>query len=150
MQNEKFEIQKVRFEKAIPVWLLGREAEMNLWISLRAVAKGAGKTILRLTGSSAYDIRVNGKFIAFGPARCAHGFYRVDEIDLTEEIKEQAVITINVAGYNADSFYHLDQTSFVCAELIEDGEIFARCAGFQPEEILEIWMDAKIAERKNK
>ena len=34
--------------------------------------------------------------------------------------------------------------------LIEDGEIFARCAGFQPEEILEIWMDAKIAERKNK
>ena len=34
--------------------------------------------------------------------------------------------------------------------LIEDGEIFARCAGFQPEEILEIWMDAKISERKNK
>ena len=34
--------------------------------------------------------------------------------------------------------------------LVEDGEIFARCAGFQPEEILEIWMDAKIAERKNK
>ena len=32
--------------------------------------------------------------------------------------------------------------------LVEDGEIFARCAGFQPEEILEIWMDAKIEERK--
>ena len=125
MQNEKFEIQNIHFEKAIPVWLLGREAEMNLWISLRAVAKGAGKTILRLTGSSAYDIRVNGKFIAFGPARCAHGFYRVDEIDLTEEIKEQAVVTVNVAGYNADSFYHLDQSSFVCTELIEDGEITA-------------------------
>ncbi len=125
MKNEKFAIQAVRFEKADPVWLLGRETEMNLWISLRAVARGAEKTILRLTGSSAYDVRVNGKFIAFGPARCAHGFYRVDEIDLTEEIKEQAVITVNVAGYNADSFYHLDQRSFVCAELIEDGEITA-------------------------
>ncbi|MBQ7368176.1 MAG: thioredoxin family protein [Clostridia bacterium] len=34
--------------------------------------------------------------------------------------------------------------------LAEDGEIFARCAGFQPEEILEIWLDAKIEERKNK
>ena len=33
--------------------------------------------------------------------------------------------------------------------LVEDGEIFARCAGFQPEEILEIWIDAKIAERKS-
>lgn len=34
--------------------------------------------------------------------------------------------------------------------LVEDGEIFARCHGYQPEEILEIWLDAKIAERKTK
>lgn len=34
--------------------------------------------------------------------------------------------------------------------LVEDGEIFARCSGFQPEEILELWIDAKIAERKSK
>ena len=32
--------------------------------------------------------------------------------------------------------------------LADDGEIFARCAGFQPEEILEMWLDAKIEERK--
>ena len=34
--------------------------------------------------------------------------------------------------------------------LMDDGEIFARCSGFQPEEILEIWIDAKIEERKAK
>ena len=118
-------MQYSNFEKACPVWIMGREQEINLWISLRAVARGAEKTVLRLTGSSAYDIRVNGEFIAFGPARCAHGFYRVDEIDLSEFAAEKAVITVNVAGYNADSFYHLDQPSFVCAELIEDGEITA-------------------------
>lgn len=33
--------------------------------------------------------------------------------------------------------------------LVEDGEIFARCTGYQPEEILEIWLDAKIEEHKN-
>ena len=33
--------------------------------------------------------------------------------------------------------------------LMDDGEIFARCQGFQPEEILELWMDAKIEERKS-
>ena len=33
--------------------------------------------------------------------------------------------------------------------LIEDGEIFARCHGYQPEEILEMWIDAKIEERKS-
>ena len=32
--------------------------------------------------------------------------------------------------------------------LMEDGETFARCSGFQPEEILELWLDAKITERK--
>lgn len=32
--------------------------------------------------------------------------------------------------------------------LTDDGQIFARCAGFQPEEILELWIDAKIEERK--
>ena len=32
--------------------------------------------------------------------------------------------------------------------LMDDGEIFARCAGFQPEEILELWLDAKLEERK--
>ena len=34
--------------------------------------------------------------------------------------------------------------------LVEDGEIFARCTGYQPEEILEIWLDAKIEEQKVK
>lgn len=34
--------------------------------------------------------------------------------------------------------------------LFEDGEIFARCSGFQPEEILEMWLDTKIEERKNR
>ena len=32
--------------------------------------------------------------------------------------------------------------------VMEDGEIFARCAGFQPEEILELWLESKIDERK--
>ena len=31
--------------------------------------------------------------------------------------------------------------------LMEDGEIFARCTGYQPEEILELWLDAKVEER---
>ena len=30
--------------------------------------------------------------------------------------------------------------------LTDDGEIFARCSGFQPEEILELWIDAKMEE----
>ena len=32
--------------------------------------------------------------------------------------------------------------------LMDDSEIFARCSGFQPEEILQLWIDAKIDARK--
>ncbi|MBQ9729336.1 MAG: thioredoxin family protein [Clostridia bacterium] len=42
-----------------------------------------------------------------------------------------------------------DVTKVPTILLMEDGEIFARCSGYQPEEILEIWLDAKIEERKN-
>ncbi len=34
--------------------------------------------------------------------------------------------------------------------LCDDGEVFARATGFQPEEILELWIDAKISEHFNK
>ena len=122
---KSYEAAFVSFAEAKPVWAIGRETEMNLWLSFRAVVKGMGKTVLKLTGSSAYEVKVNGKFIAFGPARCAHGFYRVDELDLSADITENAVITVNVAGYSADSYYHLNQPSFLCAELIENGEVTA-------------------------
>lgn len=34
--------------------------------------------------------------------------------------------------------------------LLKDGEPFARCTGYQPEEILSLWIEAKIDERKKK
>ena len=127
--NHKYPVKTVSFEKALPVWALGRETEMNLFLSFRAIAKKSEKTILRVTGSSAYDVKVNGSFIAFGPARSAHGFYRVDELDLSQYTNETSVVTLTVAGYNCNSYYHLDQPSFLCAELIQDGEITAATGG---------------------
>ena len=43
---------------------------------------------------------------------------------------------------------HWDIVKVPTILLTDDGEIFARCTGFQPEEILEIWLDAKIEEHK--
>jgi len=34
--------------------------------------------------------------------------------------------------------------------IMYNDEVFARCRGYQPEEILELWLDAKIDELKNK
>ena len=49
-----------------------------------------------------------------------------------------------------DLMEELDITRVPTILLMDDGEIFARCSGFQPEEILEIWLDAKLEERKAK
>jgi len=117
--------QSATFEKAIPVWATDRETELNLWLSFRTVAMSGTKTILRLTGSTAYDVKVNGTFVAFGPAKCGHGYYRVDELDLTPYIAASSVITVTVAGYNCSCGSYINSPSFLCAELIEDDKITA-------------------------
>ena len=77
-------MKKYYFTSAIPVWAEGKEYEKNLWLEFSTIIKKQKNVTLSVTGSSVYNIRINGKFIAFGPARCAHGFYRVDEIDISE------------------------------------------------------------------
>jgi len=122
----------ITFHKAVPVWVHGRENEMNLWVSLRAIAREGRQTLLRVTGHAAYNVRVNGELIAFGPAKCGEGYYRVDELELTPYLTHDSVIVITVAGYNCICGSILDKPSFICAELIENGEVTAAtgCGGF--------------------
>ena len=43
MSKTNFPVKTAEFEKALPVWILGREKEINLWLSFRTVSKGAKK-----------------------------------------------------------------------------------------------------------
>ena len=52
----------------------------------------------------------------------------VDTMELIEKFEIQSVPTILV---------------------MNDDKIYARCRGYQPEEILELWLDSKIEELKN-
>ena len=116
--------KEYRFVKAKPVWATNREYEMNLWLDFKCNLTNASNCFLNLTGSSAYQILVNNNFVAFGPARCAHGFYRVDNIDLSNYLnQDNNTLVIRVAGYNINSFYHLNQPSFLCCEVIKDNVV---------------------------
>lgn len=117
-----------RFAAAKPVWLQGRETEKNLSVGFRAVfqAPAGQKVFLRAAGSTLYRVFLNGRFLGHGPARGPHGFYRVDEWDLTGRLKPDAnLIAFEVAGYNANSYYVLDQPSFLQAEVISEGKVLA-------------------------
>ena len=119
-------MKEFTFKAARAVWEVQSENVMNRWLIFRAEVIKTGDDKLVLTGSSAYTVRVNGDFVAFGPARSAHGFFRVDSLDLAPYLKEgKNIITITVAGYNVCSFYHLDQPSFLTAEIISGGRVVA-------------------------
>ncbi len=115
------------FLRAKPVWAEGRDTEMNVTMMFSAEFDDPGKeTWLRLAASTIYRARLNDDFLACGPARGPHGFYRVDEIDLTGLLADTGnVLTIEVAGYNCNSYYLLDQPSFLQAEVSSGGKVLA-------------------------
>ncbi len=126
------EISGIAFRCAKPIWPQGREKEMNLWVGFRAVFEAPpGQHIhLRMAGSTLYRVYLNGEFHAFGPARGPHGYYRVDLWDITPLLaKGRNFVGVEVAGYNINSYYVLNQASFLQAEVITDSEVLASTGG---------------------
>lgn len=115
------------FEKATPVWLKGLEAEKTVTMGLYTELSGE-KCVLKVATSGFYRVFLNGEFVAHGPARCAHGFFRVDEIEIALKNGENH-IAIEVVNYYINSFASLMQEGFVQAELSVDGDIVAATGG---------------------
>lgn len=116
--------QDVCIKKAVPVWVAEREKEMNLNLGFRGVfdATVGDDVTLKVAASSIYRAFVNGKFVGSGPARAAHGYYRVDEYPIGHLVcDDDNIVAIEVAGYNVNTFYTLDQPSFLLAE-VESGD----------------------------
>jgi len=108
------------------------ESEKNLFVGFRAVFESpeCEKVFLRVTASSLYRAFVNGEFFGYGPARAPHGWFRVDLWDLTPYLRPgNNVVAIEVAGYNVNSYYVLDQPSFLQAEVTAQGKVLASTAG---------------------
>ena len=116
------------FSKAKPMWAKGRQTEKNLTLSFREVVKAnfVGSAYIRIAASCNYRLSVNGEFVAHGPCVAAHDFYRIDCIDLKPYMKwGKNVIALEVAGYNDDSYYLLNQPSFLQAEVELNGKVVA-------------------------
>lgn len=123
------------FKTAVPVWEKGKEKEKNYTLLFRTVVGPDKNVMLTLTGATTYQIFVNRNFVGAGPARAAHGYYRVDELSLDEYLTEtQNEIVIEVAGYYINSFHHLEQPAFLCAE-VTCGELVLAATGGEKFEV---------------
>lgn len=105
---------------------------MNLWVGFRAGFDApAGRHVyLRMAGCTFYRVYLNGQFLGWGPARGPEDYFRVDFWDITPKLKEgRNYVCVEVAGYNVNSFYVLDQPSFLQAEVATETEVLASTAG---------------------
>ena len=116
--------EQYTFIAAKPVWETGTETEMNRSLVFSAAVNGRKALSLHIAGHTRYQIFVNNAFVAAGPARAGHGYFRAEEYDLTGRLEDGPnTVAVLVAGYNANSFYLTDQPSFLCAELVSDGSV---------------------------
>ena len=108
------------FLAAESVWPAGLESEMNTLVGFRApfALKAGDKPVLTMVAWCSYRVTLNGKFVAFGPARGPRDFFRADELDLSAAAKEgDNDLLVEVAGYNGPSYYLLCQPPFLKAEV---------------------------------
>ncbi|MBQ7335320.1 MAG: hypothetical protein IJW92_02470 [Clostridia bacterium] len=118
--------QTVQFQKAVPVWEKNKNREMNQMLLFEAHVAKKPKMLLRISGYTSYRVFVNGTLIHYGPARAAHGFYRVDEISIEAYLTEgENRVCVLSTGYCCRSFCWLRQPSFLCAELVAENTVFA-------------------------
>ncbi|MBQ9769154.1 MAG: hypothetical protein IJW27_03010 [Clostridia bacterium] len=119
------------FLKAKPMWISGKEKVMNHHIVLKADVIDLKNTILYITAACSYRLTVNGEFVAYGPARTAEGYARVDAISLDRFSGKPAEITLEVSGYNCCSYVCVKQDSFVVAELRKGDEVLLTTSDFK-------------------
>ena len=116
---------KYTFRQAKPVWELGKDKEMNYNLVFRSIVSEKN-AVVAISASSMYQMFVNGVLVAEGPARAGHGYYRVDEVDISKYLsKNKNIVCIYVQGYCVENYYLINQPSFLCAEIISDGKVVA-------------------------
>lgn len=132
-----YEPERVKFDRALPVWMSGAETAPNTNLIFRAIIPEGDGTTLKIAGQMHYIIYVDGKLVGEGPARCAAGWNRVDEIPLDGFLTVgRNILAIIVEGLYATGFSAVRQPSFLCAEVLRGGKVIAATGSDRFEAIL--------------
>ncbi len=119
--------EEYAFHVAKPVWAKGRNREMNVNLLFTGTLPEYSTPTLAITAACSYVTFLNGEFLCAGPARTAHGFFRVDEIVLDGKLNQaDNLLEIKSLGSYLDSYQTLCQPSFLCAEVVSEGDVVLR------------------------
>ena len=116
----------VRFDVAEPIWTTAEKGEVNSSVAFTTHFAWDGKAPLklRLAGCSIFKVFVNGEFAAYGPARGPHGWFRMDEWDLSR-VARKGDNRLNIVGvaYNTTTYYIIEHEPFLQAEVLAAGKV---------------------------
>lgn len=114
------------FKLAKPIFPKGTKAEKNIFATFRTEVKSLQNAKISIAAYTFYQLYINGELVAFGPARTAKGYARVDVIDLDKYHRAgKNEIVIGVIGYNCRSLSTVYQTSFLTAEILCGDSVIA-------------------------
>lgn len=67
--------------------------------------------------------------------------------DIVSERDNLSLVHIEADENTVEIMKHFNVDRVPTVLLLDDGEVFAKATGFQPREIFELWIDAKVEER---
>lgn len=102
------------FTRAKPVFPKKLENEMNVSVFFVCDAVCTREGRMKISANSLYRIFDSGKLIGYGPARAAHGYYRVDEYALHPGGHH---LVVEVVSYRCNSYYTLNTPPFFLCEI---------------------------------
>lgn len=90
--------------EAKPVFLKGLNREHNVFACFKKEINIEGcieEAVIQITARSFYRLYINERLVMHGPARTAHGYLRVDELDISSYLKEGVnSFTVFVLSYS--------------------------------------------------
>ncbi|MCR5751787.1 MAG: hypothetical protein K6G91_07485 [Kiritimatiellae bacterium] len=116
----------VQFDAAEPIWTTAEKDEINSSVAFTTHFDWDGKAPLklRLAGCSVFKVFVNGEFAAYGPARGPHGWFRMDEWDLSRVARKGGNrLSIVGVAYNTTTYYLISHEPFLQAEVLSGGKV---------------------------
>lgn len=124
----------------ITVWGVAEEKQ-NVELCFCCKIEKREAVVLELVAKDIYNLFINGRFAAYGPARTAKGYSRLERIELDAYLtEEENIISVYVQSNNASSLYITKEEPLFGACIWADGQKIAGTEDFKC-----YWMTDKLS-----
>lgn len=113
------------------VWSKQLFPEKNITLAFVYSHESNTALTLKLAASNEYQVFNNGKFLAYGPMRSAHGFSNVRSYSLTPDAQGKILVTVLVCGAQVNSYDRVNEQPFFAAEIFSGKNVLARSLDFK-------------------